>query len=94
MLDRNSPSTASLWSFLQGKVEHASIRIENSNWKNKGLKDKEIKVMYNPEELSLSQHVTVDGVGNNIWSHRSRRSGGDVVFRFVRGSYGRSKADQ
>lgn len=71
MLERNNSSTPSLSSFLHTKPLHAQIHIENSKNTTKRVNSQVIDVMYNPEELSFSQHATVDGVGNNVWFSRT-----------------------
>lgn len=84
MLKLNEAKPSSFW-FLQGKLEHARIHIESRKWAEKGLKKNHIEVMYNPESLTLSQHATVDGVGNNVYF--SRTDPDDLVVTLFFDSY-------
>jgi hypothetical protein len=86
MLERKAVQAASFWP-LQGKLEHAFILVESPEAKNHDIKDDHghIKVMYNPEDLTLSQHATVDGVGNNVYF--SRTDPDDLVVTLFFDSY-------
>lgn len=71
MLERNSASSA-LIQLFPATLQRATIHIENSNLSRMKVKHKHIEVMYNPEELSLSQHAAVEGEGNNVWFSRTQ----------------------
>ncbi|CAB3701630.1 CIS tube protein [Trinickia soli] len=71
MLERNSASDAGFHLF-PAALQRATIHIENSNTSTMKVKHKHIEVMYNPEELSLSQRASVDGEGNNVWFSRTQ----------------------
>lgn len=74
MLERNSRSKSLFSSILPNNLESAYIHIENSNWAAMGVSSKSLVVMYNPEELSLSQQANADGQGNNVWFSRTQPS--------------------
>jgi hypothetical protein len=84
MLERNAVKEASFWP-LQGKLEHAHIHVESSQAGDYGIKNQRIDVMYNPEDLTLSQHATVDGIGNNVYF--SRTDPDDLVVTLFFDSY-------
>ena len=71
MLERNSAGKAP-FHFFSAKLQRATIHIENSNASQMKVKRDKIEVMYNPEELSLSQHAAVEGEGNNVWFSRTQ----------------------
>lgn len=71
MLERHSKSSL-LLKILPSSLQKAYIHVENSHWSDMGLSSKSIDVMYNPEELSLSQHTRVEGEGNKVWFSRTQ----------------------
>jgi hypothetical protein len=71
MLPRQSQS--SLWAkLLPSSLHHAAIHIENPHWSQFKIRKNPIKVMYNPESLSLSQSARVTGEGNKVWFTRTQ----------------------
>lgn len=54
---------------LSGKLARAEIVIQHTDPRNRG--ESRIEVMYNPEDLLLSQRAVVQGEGSNVWFSRT-----------------------
>lgn len=71
MLERNSKSSL-LLKLLPSSLQRAHIHIENAHAGAMMVSGKSLEVMYNPEELSLSQSARVEGEGNHVWFSRTQ----------------------
>lgn len=65
-----------------GALVHAQIWVMSPFT---GLVEEKIEVQYNPDELSLNQQAAVDGVGNNVFFHRTQPD--DLVVSLVFDTY-------
>ncbi|HVW51138.1 MAG TPA: peptidoglycan-binding protein LysM [Trinickia sp.] len=71
MLPRHSKSSL-LAKLLPSSLHHASIHIENAHRSQMKVSSSLLKVMYNPETLSLNQSARVTGEGNKVWFSRTQ----------------------
>jgi hypothetical protein len=81
-LNGNKLTLPSFSSLLNGQLKHAHISIETGDALGH---EKEIKVQYNPETLSLSQAAVVDGTGNKVLFRRTEPD--NLVVSLVFDSY-------